>query len=400
MVAAADESQRSTFTTDCTAGRTDPRFRCSGAEVGGAHPHRHRAHHEGRRRAAALQLAEGLVRRGHEVLLVVNKTVDAYKEEIARGRVPVKALGRVRTYDARTLTDLVWLCRCGKPDVVLTVMFNATFWGRLAAFITRRPCVTAEHSTGTKARRDVFLSNRLLAPVTRRTVACGSGQIPWLLTAGNEARKIVVIHNGVDTDEYYPDALAGRAFRVAAGLPTDAVVVGLVAAHRREKRHDRFIRLIEGLRQSGHDVWGCMVGGGPLLEENRSLAERSAASDRIVVTGPWSDMRGVYSGLDLVVLVSDTVETFPLSFLEAQACARPVVGMETGAVAETFTEGSGILIRQGDDGQLLREVAALVGDQDRLRVMGENGRSWVEANLTVEHMVSEYEKLLEDVTGG
>jgi glycosyltransferase involved in cell wall biosynthesis len=346
------------------------------------------------------QLAAGLARRGHEVLLVVNKTVDAYAEELAAGQVSVRELRRVRAYDVRTLTDLVSLCHRGRPDVVITVMFNATFWGRLAAFIAGRPCITAEHSTGTKARRDVLLSNKLLAPVSSWTVACGHGQIPWLVKAGNDARKIVVIHNGVDPDTYYPDADAARAFRTEVGLPQDALVVGLVAAHRPEKRHDRFVRLVEGLRSSGLDVWGCMVGGGPLLEADRALAASSPAADRLVVTGPRNDMRRVYSGLDLLVLVSDTVETFPLSFLEAQACARPVVGMQTGAVGETFTDRSGVLVRQGDEAQLLREVAALVADRHRLLSMGEQGRAWVKENLTVERMVSEYEKLLRGVAAG
>jgi glycosyltransferase involved in cell wall biosynthesis len=344
-----------------------------------------------------VQLAGGLARRGHEVLLVVNKTVDAYEREIAAGQVNVRPLGRVETYDPRTLSDLMSLCRRGRPEVVLAVMFNATFWARLAALPLGVPCVTAEHSSSRRVRRQSLVANTLLGRWTRATVACGRGQIPSLVRAGNPERNIVVIPNGVDTAEYYPDADAGAAFRAEAGIPHDAVLVGLVAAHRREKRHDRFIRLIAGLRAAGLDVWGCMVGGGPLLEANRTVAEESPAADRLVVAGPRSDMRAVYSGLDLVVLVSDNVETFPLSFLEAQACGRPVAGMETGAVAETFATGSGVLIRQGDEEQLLCEVAALVGDRDRLRTMGEHGRAWVHENLTIEHMVARYEKLLWDV---
>ena len=337
-----------------------------------------------------LQVAGGLARSGHEVLLVVNKTVDAYEEELASAAIQVEALGRVRTYDIRTLTDLVSICRRGRPDVVLAVSFNATFWARLAALPLGVPCVTAEHSSSARVRRQVRISNRLFGRWTRATVACGRGQIPYLVRAGNPERNMVVIHNGVDPAAYYPDQAAGAAFRASLGIPEDAVVVGLVAAHRKEKRHDRFVRLVEGLRASGLDAWGCMVGGGPLLETNRGLAESSPAADRLVVTGPRTDMRGVYCGLDLAVLVSDNVETFPLSFLEAQACGRAVAGMETGAVPETFTTGSGLLIRQGDEEQLLCEVAALVGDRARLRTMGERGRAWVQENLTVEHMVTRY----------
>jgi L-malate glycosyltransferase len=155
--------------------------------------------------------------------------------------------------------------------------------------------------------------------------------------------------------------------------------------------------LIEGLSKLGLDVWGCMVGGGPLLEVDRRLVLKSPVADRLVVTGPLTDLRAVYSALDLVVLVSQN-ETFPLSFLEAQACATPVVGMDAGAVRETFAPGiSGVLVDQGDSEQMIREIAELASDRDRLRSMGEHARAWVEANLSLERMVSEYETLFRDV---
>jgi glycosyltransferase involved in cell wall biosynthesis len=347
-----------------------------------------------------VQLLTGLTRRGHDCVLAVNKSVEAYEVELRAGGVAVESFGRQHRYDARILPDLVAFSRRFEPDVILAVAFTATLWGRLAAVILRCPCVTAEHSSEDKHARRVILVNKLLGGHTRATVACGRAQIPSLVAAGNRRRSIVVINNGVDTAEYFPDADGGAEFRDSLGIPADAVVVGLVAAHRPEKRHDRFIRLIEGLSALGLDVWGCMVGGGPLLDVDRRLARSSPVADRLVVTGPLTDLRAVYSGLDLVVLVSDS-ETFPLSFLEAQACARPVVGMDAGAVRETFAPGaSGVLVDQGDDRQMIREVAELVADRDRLRSMGEYARAWVEANLSVERMVTQYERLLHDVAGG
>ena len=114
--------------------------------------------------------------------------------------------------------------------------------------------------------------------------------------------------------------------------------VMLAAAHRPEKRHDRFVSLIERLHGYGTRAWGVMVGGGPLLERTAALAKTSPASDWLRVTGPIVDMPAAYSAADLVVLVSDA-ETFPLSFLEAQACEVPVVGMDAGGVRETLVEG-------------------------------------------------------------
>lgn len=347
-----------------------------------------------------MQLATGLTQRGHTCVLAVHKSVDAYGEDLHRSGVRVRSFGRMHKHDARVLLDLMALCREVRPDVVLAVEFNATLWGRLAALLLRYPCVTAEHASKRRFPRQVIMTNRLLTRFTRATVACARAQVPRLAAAGNRADSVVVINNGVDMTEFFPDSTGVRQFREAVGIPVDAAVVGLVAAHRAEKRHDRFVRLIEALQDLGVDAWGCMIGGGPLLDADRQMAHNSAVADRLVVAGPVVDMRCAYNALDLVVLASDT-ETFPLCLLEAQACARAVVGLDVGGVRETFVSGeSGVLVAADDDGQFAREVAALLSDRDRLRAMGECGRSWIAENLALEHMIDGYEALLERVAGG
>lgn len=344
-----------------------------------------------------VQLATGLTQRGHICVLAVHKSVDAYGDHLRMSGVAVKSFGRMRKYDVRVLLDLMALYRTVRPDVVLAVEFTATLWGRLAALLLRYPCVTAEHASKSRFPRRVIMTHRLLTRFTRFTVACARAQVPRLVAAGNRPASVVVINNGVDTTEFFPDSTGVRKFREAAGIPSDAVVVGLVAAHRVEKRHDRFVRLIEALHDLGVDAWGCMVGGGPLLDVDRHMAEGSSVADRLVVTGPEVNMRRVYNALDLVVLVSDT-ETFPLCFLEAQACARAVVGPDAGGVRETFLPGgSGLLVEAGDERQFAHEVAALLSDKDRLRAMGDCGRQWVDANLSLEKMIDAYEALFERV---
>lgn len=346
-----------------------------------------------------VQLATGLTRRGHACVLAVNKRVEAYEAELTAGGVPVQSFGRLHRFDVRILPELLALMRRFRPDVVLAVAFTATLWGRLAAIMLGLPCVTAEHSSEGEHGRRLVIVNRLLAARTTATVACGRGQVPSLVAAGNRADALVIINNGVDTCEYVPDPRAGAQLRERLGIPADAFVIGLVAAHRAEKRHDRFIALTEGLRSRGLNVWGCMVGGGPLLDEDRCLVLKSPAADRLITTGSMTDVRAAYNAMDLVVLVSQN-ETFPLSFLEAQACGIPVVGMDAGAVKETFDPGNtGVLVPQGDVGQMVQEVAALVTDRDRLHRMGARARAWVEQHLSLEHMVTDYEHLLLGVIG-
>lgn len=348
-----------------------------------------------------VQLASGLIARGHACVLVVNKSVCEYGNELRSGSVPARVLGRDNRFDVRLLDDLIRVVTDFAPDVVLSVGFSATLWGRLAAKIRHVPSVTAEHGTHSQLPWKVTITNRMLAGGTAATVSCAREQVASLLAAGNPLDHLVVIHNGVDTSEFYRNLEEGLAFRERFGLPWDATVVGLVAAHRREKRHDRFIRVMEALVAVSDQVWGLMVGGGPLLESNRAAASRSSAAHRIVVAGPQAHMRAAYSAIDIATLVSDSVETFPMCFLEAQACGCPVVGMDTSGVRSTFARSrSGFLVAQGDRDGMVESISQLIANRNLSEAMGQYARQWVSANLSLERMIDEYELVLTSAAAG
>ena len=207
-----------------------------------------------------------------------------------------------------------------------------------------------------------------------------------------------MIHNGVDTSRFARDAVAGARLRSELGIPVDAFVVGIAAAHRPEKRHDRFIRLMERLADTGHDVWGLAVGGGSLLEDTRREVSRSRARDRIVVAGARDDMVAAYSAMNLSVLLSDSTETFPLVSLEAQACAVPVLAVEVGGVGETMNRGSsGFIVPQDDLEALVDLIVGFIRDPQRLQRTGVEARDFVAENLSESDMVASWESLLNEV---
>jgi glycosyltransferase involved in cell wall biosynthesis len=341
-------------------------------------------------------LATGLVRRGHEVALVVNKDADdAYRGIVRSSGADVTVLGRTNRLDPRVLTDLLSIMRRTAPDVVVCETFNATLWGRVAGIASGAAIVVAEHSSDRRAPRKEYWSNRCLAPWTDAVVACARGQVPSLIADGHPKGAIVVVHNGVDTVLFHPDPEGGAALRAESGIGPATFVIGMVAAHRSEKRHDRLIALAETLSGTGADYVAVGVGGGPLLDSDRVLAAGSPASDRIRFVGPRSDMTAVYNACDLVVLLSDSVETFPLAFLEAQACGRPVAGMEVGGLVETFEPGvSGVLVEQGDIAAMAGAITGLMSDPAACRRMGQAGRSLMEERFTLDRMVDGYEAVL------
>jgi glycosyltransferase involved in cell wall biosynthesis len=341
-------------------------------------------------------LGGGLVSRGHEVVLVVNKSAtDAYRDLIESSGIGFTVLGRTNRLDPRVLSDLIGIVHRFAPDVVVAEMFNASLWGRVAGIISGTGVVVAEHSSDRVAPRKVYWTNRLLGPFTHAVVGCARAQVPSLVADGQPEAAIVVVHNAVDTTLFHPDPPGAQTFRAEAGIPEHAFVIGMIAANRPEKRHDRLVSLAERLSAGGVDFVACAIGGGPLYEGNRELAARSPAADRIRFVGPLSDVVAAYSACDVAVLVSDSIETFPLSFLEAQACGTPVVGMRVGGVEESFSPGeSGFLVEQGDIDSMAEVIKRMSLDHALCGRMGRAGRSFVEAQYTVEKMVTGYEAVL------
>lgn len=345
----------------------------------------------------ALEVASGLCERRHDVLLIVNKAAGQYAEYL--DRLPVKELHRSSRFDVRVVSDIRHTLREFRADVCVCERFNASLWGRLAAASLGCRVVVAEHATRAQTPLAIRITNRSLDAVTESVIACAEAQVDSLVRGGHQLGKITVVRNGVDVERFARDDQGAANVRAELGVPLGAPVVGLVAAHRPEKRHDRFISLIERLNDAGIEVWGLMVGAGPLEARNSSMARASRAAGRLVVTGARSDMPAVYSATDAVVLVSDDIETFPLCFLEAQACGVPVVGLDTGGVRETMLEGqTGYLVDRDDLDGMCSVVAELLVDRDRRVSMGRAGREFVARELSRDAMIDGYARVLERET--
>jgi glycosyltransferase involved in cell wall biosynthesis len=340
-----------------------------------------------------VDLASGLQERGHECMIVANKRISAYEEEIRAAGVRACALGRAGRLDGRVVADIAGLAREFGASVIVGVNFNATLWARVAARSLGVAAVAAEHSTDRVVPAKIRISNRMMGGFTDSIVACAQAQVSSLVREGNRSDLIQVVYNGVDTERFQRNEAAGLSFRREHGIPDDALVVGIVAAHRREKRHDRFIALLESLQDI--DAWGLMVGGGPLIDATRTLVADSNARERLRVVGPVEDMPAAYSAMDLCTLCSEA-ESLPLALLESQACSTPVVVMSGGGVDEAVAPGQGFVVPQGDVQAMTTACRSMLADRVLARSMGASARTWVATYRSKEQMVVGYERLLQE----
>jgi len=127
-----------------------------------------------------------------------------------------------------------------------------------------------------------------------------------------------------------------------------------------------------------------IAGDGPLRPEVEAEAQGGPA---VRYVGYVQDPRGLYCAAALVVVPSLS-EGLGLTALEAMASARPVVASDVGGLPEVLGHGdAGILVPPGDAAALAAAIGRLAADPQAARILGERGRTRVEAHYSREVML-------------
>jgi glycosyltransferase involved in cell wall biosynthesis len=106
-----------------------------------------------------------------------------------------------------------------------------------------------------------------------------------------------------------------------------------------------------------------------------------------------ADKASLLAALDLLVMPS-VVESFGLTYLEAWACRKPVVGARVAAVECVIDHGvDGFLVRPHDRDETAAAISALLSDPDLRERMGTAGHRKVIAMFTWEPIVDAVEAL-------
>ncbi len=201
---------------------------------------------------------------------------------------------------------------------------------------------------------------------------------------------IQVVHNGIDTQAYAPDAEARATWRRRLGLAEgDCLLVwcGRLSAMKNPQRALELLALPQ-LRQPHIKL--AMVGSGPELPALQRLARALRLGDQLLLPGQVPDTRGVLNAADAYLSTSKANEGFPLATSEALSCGLPVFVPDHPVFVECFGQAPAATLLPLS--QLDRWADALRGLADA----GEGGRAarreaaraYALAHLSQERMVS------------
>jgi len=302
-----------------------------------------------------------------DVITFLPTTSPEVEEQFTRTGAKTTLIDRSTTKFAPFFLRLYSVMKGLRPLVVCTVLEQSTgTWGRLAAWLTRVPAIY--HSDRALGSSTTPIQRRMRPFLDKRT----TGFLPnafaiakQLEASGVPARRIRVIHNGVDLRFF--DADATRSQRADWGIRDEEVVLGYLGRFDAVKRIDVLLEAVLRLAPEGRPDWILLAGDGEEMPTIRGLVQRDPwLSDHCRFLGTIADTPGYLKGIDYLVLASEA-EGFPNVVLEAMAMGKPVVATAVSDVP-TMIGHTGLLAEPGDTDSLATAI-------ERMQQLGREGRA-------------------------
>jgi sugar transferase (PEP-CTERM/EpsH1 system associated) len=313
-------------------------------------------------------------------------------------RVRVMCLGTDSKLQTAAIVDGI---REIKPDIV-----HSRNWAAVEAVIAgrwTRSCavVHSEHGLETDVNaqepwRRVCI--RRLAFELAHRVFSVSYQLRDLHArrTGFPARRIGVIHNGVDSGRFFPDLEVRARVREELGLLGDEFCIGCVGNLLPVKDHMTLLQSLEGFAGADGNWRLLMVGEGPELGKLQAFAEAHPDwKQRVLFLGSSNRVRELLNAVDVYVLPS-LAEGISNSLLEAMSTGLPVVATATGGNPEVVADGESGWLFPVRDSARLTEILLRLRENRQLRLeMGRRAARRMREEFSIDAMVRNYEQLYE-----
>lgn len=307
-----------------------------------------------------------------------------------------------RLSDLSSASKIFGIIKRQKPDLVQTWMYHANLvGGTVAALSGVSKIAWGIHHCSFKDERlttriIVRLGGMLSGLIPSAVVFCSNEGNALHHTVGyHRTRKTRVIQNGYDLTKFKPDNNARRTLRSAWNITGDEILIGMVGRWHPCKDHGNLLAALSILKSAGLK-FRCVLVGHEMSEDNVALSallKQNGLNERMILTGPRTDIPDVMNALDIHVLSSSS-EAFPNVIAEAMASGTPCAATDVGDVREII--GDAEWTAPPENPQLLAKAIAGVINavkQEGREVIGDKCRRRIVENFSMERMVKSYRSL-------
>ncbi len=213
-----------------------------------------------------------------------------------------------------------------------------------------------------------------------------------LISYGVKEDNINVIGCGIDLVKY--EAASVKSVKEKLKIENNTVI-GYFGRHDKVKGIDMLLYVFELLSKTNSNV--VLVIGGSSSDYTKEIKNIIKSFDVetqqkcfLLEDIEEENKAALFHTFDIFVYPS-IQESFGIVFLEAWACKKPVIGVNTGAVSAVIThEKDGFLIEPNNADQLSRYCTTLIKDVNLRHEMGENGYRKVKERYTWDIVTNKY----------
>ncbi|MEJ2250841.1 MAG: glycosyltransferase family 4 protein, partial [Candidatus Lokiarchaeota archaeon] len=138
-----------------------------------------------------------------------------------------------------------------------------------------------------------------------------------------------------------------------------------------------------------------IIGDGPL--EKLLIHNQDSIPITYFPNFPYSKMEDVYNMSKILVMTS-RFEGLPTTLLESLSCETPVLTSNVGGISELIqTNRNGFFINIEENNNTAEKILDLVSDDDKIRKMGQKGRSIIENDFSWKIISKKIIKIYEEV---
>lgn len=280
-----------------------------------------------------------------------------------------------------------------RPDVVhvhtshYLSFYLSAFYVLFASVAWRRPVVVHVHGSSF----DEFVRTDLAPVAWLQSIVLGAADrvvvlSPYwrdVLSRRVPERKLVVLPNAVDPDEYDPR------------YDVDPPHVAFVSNHIRRKGIEELTDAVDALLSEGLDFRTTIAGKGPLSDHARDLDERWESVEYVGYVSE-AEKRAILNRASIYALPTHA-EGLPIALLEGMAGGNALVSTRVGSIPDVVDASNGELIDPGDADALRAALRRLVADPERVARMARTNRELIETTYswerTAERLVTLYGNL-------
>jgi len=215
----------------------------------------------------------------------------------------------------------------------------------------------------------------------------------WLLAAGEEPERILLVESGVDLERNIPAPRDQYALGFD-GIPAGSVVVGFFGRWSEEKDPLGFVEIAKRVSRE-LDVVFVMTGAGHLEHElKQAIAAADFPAGRFLLKGTVPEVKPYLQACDILCLPS-RLDGRPNIIMEALASGAAVIASKVGALPEMLEEGrQGYLCTPGMYSEFAQRIEELAADKDKLSQFKVAARTLAEHRFDIKDMLQKYEARL------